>query len=312
MADNYRIAVMLSAYNGEKYITEQIQSILDQKNADHITLYIRDDGSRDQTVSIVKGMQGKNPNIRLIEGKNAGLVRSFFSLLKTCVSEEYDYYSFSDQDDFWEPEKLSVAVETLQKEDNTQPLMYSSCSELVDENLHDQNGVTQCNLRGITFFNSAIQNFSPGHNQVLNHALARLVVDKTTNLKNIYSQDLWITNVAAVTGRIIFDNTPHTLYRQHSDNQLSYGKGKAEWVKDHLSRLKKNEGRKIAVQLRQFVSDYKDYLKPDERKEMKRFFNSQKSFGKRLGYITKSKLYRQKGYETAVFKILYLVGEYNV
>ena len=312
VVDDYRIAVMLSAYNGEKYITKQIESILKQDNADHITLYIRDDGSSDGTLSILQELQDTHSNIRVIQGENVGLVKSFFSLLAMCVGEGYDYYSFSDQDDYWKPEKLNIAVQTLLAADSEKPLMYSSCSELVDDNLQDQDATTQRNLRGITFYNSAIQNFCPGHNQVLNHKLAQLVVNKTTELKNIYSQDLWITNVAAVTGKIYFDNHPHVLYRQHNDNQLSYGKGKMEWIKDHLKRLKKNEGKKIAIQLKQFVSDYKELLSPDEQKEMTSFFKSQRSFIKRLDYVIKSKLYRQKKYETLIFKFLYLTGAYNV
>lgn len=304
---------MLSSYNGEKYIADQIQSILNQENADHITLYIRDDGSSDNTVNIINDLMNENQNIHLLKGDNVGLVRSFFSLLEICVHEVgFDYYSFCDQDDYWKTEKLSVAVNALQEKDNSKPLMYSSCSEIVDENLNDKGSVTQKNLKGITFFNSAIQNFCPGHNQVINHALAELIVNNTSNFQNIYSQDLWITNVAAVTGEIVFDNIPHTLYRQHSENQLSFGKSKEEWFKDHLNRLKRNECKKIAIQLRQFASDYSKYLKLEEIKEIDRFFSSQKNWGLRLVYISKSKLYRQKSYETLAFKFLYLFGQYNI
>lgn len=76
---NYRIGVLLSAYNGEKYITQQIESIMKQKNSSHITLLVRNDGSTDNTLNIIQRLAEKYSNIVIIDGKNIGLIRSFFS-----------------------------------------------------------------------------------------------------------------------------------------------------------------------------------------------------------------------------------------
>lgn len=305
-----RIAVLLSAYNGEHYIEKQIESILNQEGIDSLTIIVRNDGSKDNTRRVLENLQAEHKNIEVIDGVNKGLVASFLELLKYAYEKEYDYYSFSDQDDYWLPEKLSVALKELEGHD--EPCMYSACSKIVDDDLVESGSVTQTKLRDITFYNSAIQNFCPGHNQVLNHAMTGMVVSKTKYSPNIYSQDMWITTVASVTGNIIFDNTPHTLYRQHANNQLSFGKSKVEWVKDHIKRLMKDEGKKIAIQLRYFVDCYGEYLSDEQKQEVRVFFDSQKSFFKRAQYAAHTKMYRQRSYETQMFKMIYVMGGYSI
>ncbi len=304
-----RIVVLLSAYNGERYIEKQIESILKQQGIDSLTIIVRNDGSTDGTANVLQRLHENHNNIEILNEQNVGLVASFLNLLQYAYNRGYDYYSFSDQDDYWLPEKLSIAINAL--EGHNEPSMYASCSTIVDDNLEPCGSITQTKLREITFFNSAIQNFCPGHNQVLNHAMAGMVVNNTIYSPAIYSQDMWISKVASVTGTIIFDNTPHTLYRQHANNQLSYGKSKIEWVKDHIKRLRNDEGKKIAIQLKYFCECYDEYLTDEQKEEIREFFDSQGSFTKRVSYITHTKLYRQRGYETPMFKAMYLTGGYN-
>ena len=75
-----KVAVLLSTYNGEKYVGAQIHSILTQ-NYKNLVLVVRDDGSKDKTVKIVKEFMDNNDNIKLVEGKNLGFIKSFFELL---------------------------------------------------------------------------------------------------------------------------------------------------------------------------------------------------------------------------------------
>ncbi len=305
-----RVAVLLSAFNGEKYIEKQIESIQNQEGMDSLTIIIRNDGSTDNTICILNRMQSKYKNIRVIDGENKGLVASFFDLLFYAYNEGYDYYSFSDQDDYWLPEKLRIAIESLKGHEG--PYMYAACSKIVDDNLVESRTSTQKKIRDITFYNSAIQNICPGHNQVLNHAMARMIVNKTKYSTAIYSQDMWVTKVASITGGIIFDNTPHTLYRQHTNNQLSFGKNKVEWVKNHIKRLMKDEGKKIAIQLKCFCDCYSDFFTEEQKEEIQLFFDSQSSFFKRVQYIVHTKMYRQRFFETRMFKMIYVIGGFNI
>ena len=90
-----KVQVLLSTYNGEKYLKEQLDSIIAQKGVD-VHILARDDGSKDDTIKILEGYE----NIDIIKGSNIGVCKSFFELINK--SGEYDYYSFADQDDVWD------------------------------------------------------------------------------------------------------------------------------------------------------------------------------------------------------------------
>lgn len=307
-----KVAILLSSYNGADYIEEQIESILKQDYTD-FDLIIRDDGSTDNTISIIKKILNEHDNVILIKGNNIGLVKSFFYLLEYAYTKKYDYYAFSDQDDVWLPDKISTAITKLQKCNNsTTPLLYSCTSSLVDRNLRSVGKTTEKQNKKITFFNTAIQNICPGHNQVLNKKLVQVLISANQNLEKIYSQDLWISNAAAVTGKILFDNTYHTLYRMHGNNELGYGKGNLGRLRGHLKRLHKNETQKMAIQLKVFSECFKKFLSNGEQNEISLFFASQNSIVSRARYMIHTKLYRQSSKETLMFKCLYLLGKYNI
>ena len=129
-----RILVIMSTYNGEKYVSEQIESILGQKNVE-VTLVIRDDGSKDGTPTIIKEYVERDNRIVPIYGDNIGFRKSFFGTLIQSFQEKYDYYAFSDQDDVWLPDKLSVAISALEGIEGTNKL-YASSLNVVDQNLN--------------------------------------------------------------------------------------------------------------------------------------------------------------------------------
>ncbi|MBQ3549259.1 MAG: glycosyltransferase [Oscillospiraceae bacterium] len=303
------VAVLLSAYNGENYIEEQIESIFHQKGIENITLIVRNDGSEDGTREVLKRLQERHADMIVIDGPNIGLVASFFELLRYAAEGSYAFYALCDHDDYWLPEKLVSAVNALEGKEG--PWMYGACSMLADEELQTSGGCTQRKLREISFYNAAIQNFCPGHNQVLNRALLDILLRHTKESPAIYSHDMWITQAAAVTGNIFFDDTPRVLYRQHTRNQLSYGLGSIGWIKAHMKRLKKGEGSRITLQLGYFAECFGDYLDSDQRKEVEAFLALQKSLIKRIRYIFSTKMYRQKRVETLLFKLIYLLGGYR-
>ena len=122
-----KVQVLLSTYNGEKYLKEQLDSIIAQKGVD-VHILARDDGSKDDTIKILEGYE----NIDIIKGSNIGVCKSFFELINK--SGEYDYYSFADQDDVWDCDKLVIAINKLEK-CNSKPAVYASNTRLVDANL---------------------------------------------------------------------------------------------------------------------------------------------------------------------------------
>ena len=107
------IAILLSTYNGSKYLREQLNSIIDQTVKDWI-LYVRDDGSTDETIDIIKEYVSLYPNINYIEDiQNLGSARSFMKLLSLV---EADHYMFCDQDDVWLPTKIEVSLMEMKKQ----------------------------------------------------------------------------------------------------------------------------------------------------------------------------------------------------
>lgn len=303
------VAVLLSAYNGETNLAAQIDSVLRQDCDAQVTLFIRDDGSTDHTAAILRAYAAQHGNIEVLFGENSGLCVSFFALLRTALTRGFDYYAFCDQDDVWLPDKLSAALRALA--DVPQPMLYGGCSYLVDASLRKTGGTTQLRRRALGFFNTAIQNICPGHSQVLNRALAEVIVRRTGALDGVYSWDLWVANAAAVTGQIFFDPEPHTLYRQHGNNQLHYGTGKLAWAKSRLARLRKQEGRRFSTQLAAFAAAFASDLTAEQKQEVARYFAAQSSFFSRVRYACSTGFYRQRPLETLAFRVLYALGAYR-
>lgn len=111
------LQILMSTYNGAKYIREQMDSLLEQdceaKGTASFCIIVRDDGSSDGTQDILEEYAGRYPEkISWYQGENHGVIRSFFELLQKSGAS--DYYAFCDQDDYWMPDKMSHAVETLQ------------------------------------------------------------------------------------------------------------------------------------------------------------------------------------------------------
>ena len=126
-----KVLVLLSTYNGEKYLREQLDSVLSQEGVD-VSLLIRDDGSKDGTINILKEYSAKL-NVDYYEGANRGPSESFHDLL--LHAQGYDYYAFCDQDDDWHKDKLRTAVERLEQMNQEAPILYCCNLNVVDENL---------------------------------------------------------------------------------------------------------------------------------------------------------------------------------
>ena len=131
-----RVVVLLSTYNGERFLEEQLESIVAQKGVTPIII-VRDDGSTDNTCKILDKWQKKNA-LRWYNGPNMGPARSFLNLLRD--SDDEDYYAFSDQDDYWLPEKLDVAISKLAPYKD-EPALYFCQTQLVDKNLKEIDSV---------------------------------------------------------------------------------------------------------------------------------------------------------------------------
>ncbi len=302
-----RIQILLSTYNGEAHIKEQLDSYLTLNNFEQVKVLIRDDGSTDGTLEILREYSDKY-GFELIEGENLGLNASMHQLVQRC-DLECDYFSFSDQDDVWLPDKLERAISALDAQDGSIPLLYSSCSTITNDALEPK-GHTLIAKRPLSFYNSMIQNACVGHTQVCNGELIKLL--RLHFSEHIYVHDSWVYMVATAFGKAIYDKAQTTLYRQHANNAIGYETGKFKNFLKRLKRLKTGKSRRYSYQLRAFCDLYGDMIPEEYMTESKRYFNSQRNFFTRLGYIMTTKMYRQTRFEGIVFRVMYLFGKYNL
>ena len=304
---NKKIQILLSTYNGESYLRDQLDSFLSLENYDDVKVLIRDDGSTDTTPQILHEYR-KKYGFEVIEGQNIGLNRSMYELLQHR-DKECAYYSFSDQDDVWQKDKLSRGIALLQKLDSSTPALYAACSHLTDTELNIQ-GHTFIPKRRLSFYNAMIQNVCPGHSQICNKAFMDVFSEKYSD--GILVFDYWSYLIASAIGTVVFDPTPTTLYRQHKSNAIGCEHSRLKVLKIRMARVKSKVSAENARQLKSMYDVCSDVLPTEYKNEVERFFKGQKNFFTRIGYLLKSKAYRQTPIETLIFRFMYLFGRYNL
>ncbi|MDM8282196.1 glycosyltransferase, partial [Lactobacillus gallinarum] len=223
---NKKVQVLLSAYNGEKYIVKQIESILNQENVD-VHILIRDDGSTDNTVNLINNVKKKYPlAVDLIKGNNLGYKKSFLELCHR-TNIDYDYYAFSDQDDYWLPNKLEKAVHYLSLNNNRIKL-YASTVNVTDENLKVLYKKDISNFVN-TFGSSLTRVRLAGCTYVFNLASLKLLRDYNyENIpdKQMMSHDgLLISLCQALDGFVYIDQSSYILHRRRAQSITSGGNG---------------------------------------------------------------------------------------
>ena len=178
-----KVTILMSTYNGENFLAEQIESIQQQTYTDW-TLLIRDDGSKDKTREIIKRFALEDDRITFVnpdQTENLGVIKSFFTLLKY---QESDYYLFSDQDDTWLPEKLSLQLEEASRYSSDKPLLVYTDLKVVNQDLeviHESMIRTQSDHANTKLVQEMTENTVTGGVSLINHALAELWTGEETN-----------------------------------------------------------------------------------------------------------------------------------
>ena len=299
MSKSKKVQILLSTYNGEKYLEELIVSLLDQEYSNY-SILIRDDGSTDRTLEILKKYE-KNDNISIIFGENLGVINSFFDLIKKADTEA-EFIAFCDQDDIWERNKVSRAINMLSEFQNDVPLMYCSRLKIVDENLRFL-GYSSIPKKGAKFQNSLVENIATGCTVVINKR-TREQLSKTFP-QNIIMHDWWIYQVVSGIGRVIYDNQSQILYRQHSNNVVGANTNFISKWKTRFIRFLKNKNKnKIRDQAEELLRIFGDDLSIDKYQLLESFINRPLRFIQRLSYAFHTKFFRQKKIDDLIFRML--------
>ncbi len=216
-----KIWVLMSTYNGMTYIEEQIESILSQKNCD-VHLLVRDDGSTDATLDILKSYEKKGSLTLISDNINLGPAKSFLKLLEMAPDD--GYYAFSDQDDYWNSDKLERALEMLtQAEENNMPLVYYSNSDVVDQNLNSTGKKVYSGKQNPTLERVLCGYGIQGCTMVLNKALRDIFLSVDMSKERIGMHDFFLCDLCMVCGgKILYDDFATMKYRQHESNVVGY------------------------------------------------------------------------------------------
>ncbi len=331
----YTVQVLLSTYNGEAYIKEQLDSILNQEDVS-VRLLIRDDGSTDTTKEILRAYGALHKNIQYIYGENVGVTASFFRLFELS-DQTVDYYALADQDDVWDTDKLKIACDKLEelhgnhmqtpqqksKKNNRQkgnqkkkkkqpginaqtysiPLLYCSDALNTDEELRPlpDNMQTTGQIRVPDFRNALIENIARGASIVFNQALMSYV--RISMPQDIYMHDWWLYLVASCFGEVYYDSTPHYMYRQHAKNAL--GAASPSGTSKFFRRLRqsKTNGGHVSKQAKAFARIYRV---PDDKQIYLNILTKYQDVKKyrKMG-ISGKYLFRQDKKDNRIFKLMF-------
>ncbi|MDA5494286.1 glycosyltransferase family 2 protein, partial [Yersinia intermedia] len=220
---NPSIAILMGTYNAEKFLEQQLESIENQ-TVTGWSLWVSDDGSSDDTLAILDKYKKKwkpgQLNVR--RGPQKGFAQNFMSLV--CDIEIIaDYFSFSDQDDIWEEDKLERALNALSVLPLNQPSLYCSRTRLVDEN-NIEIGFSPSCLKSAGFMNALVQSLGGGNTMLFNDTSHKLLL--TAGSVDIVSHDWWVyIVVSGCGGTIVYDSYPSLRYRQHQCNLVGSNAG---------------------------------------------------------------------------------------
>lgn len=262
MIENKKIDILMATYNGEKYLVEQLDSIINQ-TYHNWNLLIRDDNSTDKTLEIIQNYHKKDKRIKILKDNkgNLGIVRNFEELLKSSESE---FIMFSDQDDIWVENKLDMYLKMIEKIKN-KGFMIHSDAILFDKNKSNILKDTFISKKAINkglenvFFNYFVQ----GATILISKEIKNFILPFP---KEVYLHDRYIHLISELFFERIFVNKALIYYRQHGDNQI----GAKNTIRELLSKRYFDERDRQLIKV--IYNKYGSLLTEDKKKLIEEYF----------------------------------------
>lgn len=292
MSDN--LYVLLSTYNGEKYLKEQLDSLLLQSYKD-FKIIARDDGSTDGTKEILKSY-----DIELLSSsENLGVKKSFETLLKyACENSDAKYFMFCDQDDVWNHDKIEQTFKKMQELENIYgkgiPLLVHTDLEVVNEKLETLSSSMwkseHINPKANTLNKLLIQNTITGCTTMINRTLAMRSLSISSKA---IMHDWWIGLIVGAFGKIGFIEESTMKYRQHGKNDTGAKNYNYSFIINKLKKFSDINIDKNIFQAKEFLEEYKEQL-DEKSKIMLEDFSTikEKRYFQKVSIIFKYRLFK--------------------
>ena len=298
----------MSTYNGEKYLYEQLDSVLTQEDVS-VDLYVRDDGSTDSTIDILQKYSREYSNVHLIfDGNNVGPGQSFYMLMK-YISKNYphDFYAFSDQDDIWMPQKLYVGIEKIKS--IRKPALYASNQWLYFDG----------EIKGLRFDEMDVTlekelngNDISGCTMVFNHDMAKLASKKELPDKMLLDyrlHDTMLLLIALISGKFVFDDDSYIKYRIHKDNAVGIKKlGLIGKLKRVIKPGNKDRWWRARSKTARYLVDNFSFTQEDDLQFLRLYSDYNKSIRGRILLMNNQRVLRGIGESKFRFTVKVLLG----
>lgn len=303
------VTILLSTYNGEKYLEQLIKSLLSQSKIDY-QIVVRDDGSTDGTQKILEKYQNKN-RLKWYQGKNIGPAESFMELLYSAP--ESDYYALCDQDDIWETEKLCTAIDALKKYDIEKPMVYTSNQKLIINHNISKN-LRFIKTPHITLSGVLCKNDLSGCTMVINKSLYKKITvissRPSKQMLRLRMHDTWINLAAILLGKLIYDAESYICYRIHENNTVGIeSKNMVTFLKKLVQKFKepsKRKGRSVAAS--ELLLCFKDEMSEEDRTFLTEYILASKKRLKAITFFWNKRIRAEKEENSWLLLILGLLG----
>jgi glycosyltransferase involved in cell wall biosynthesis len=304
--DSPAVVILLSTYNGAKFLRAQLDSILNQSHR-NLVVRVRDDGSTDATPEILREYARAYPSLDVESGTNVGVVASYLHLLAQADGAG-EFFAFADQDDVWLPTKIETAITAMRQRDQTRPLLYFSAVEYVDADLNHL-GYSRAPRR-LGFGNALVENVAVGATVVINEKARGTALTRMP--QNALMHDWWFYLFTTALGEVIYDPTPSMKYRQHDANVIGWQHGFRHVVLQAFADVVRpyRVSPTFTDQARDFLACYAPALDRRHHDILMTFLTSHRNLWSRARFAVWMSVWRQSRFETLKLRAQVLTGRY--